>query len=517
MIKVKRALISVYDKTGILDFARGLLALGVEIISTGQTARTLKDSGIPVQEVSQYTGFPEILNGRVKTLHPKIHGALLALRDKPEHEEQMKRHGILPLDMAVVNLYPFERVIQKKNISLDEVIENIDIGGPAILRSGAKNYKSVAVVCHPDRYQEILKELDMNSGILSDTVLLNLAIEVFQCIAHYDKVIYDYFSHRRRSPDFSGLPDELTLHLKKFQDLRYGENPQQLAAFYEDDQPGGLKKMKQRSGKELSLNNLLDLNTALTLIKDFTEPAAVIVKHQNPTGIAADKTLKAAYQQSLSGDPVSAFGGIIGLNKKVDGATAQVIAKGGFMECIIAPGYEKKAFLILSKRKSMRIVEINFGDIQPSAYDIKTITGGVLIQEQDEKKEDLSQWKVVTQRKPTAGQMASAIFGWKVIKYIKSNAVIIVKGTRTVGIGCGQTSRIDSAVNAIKKAGTKARQAILVSEAFLPKIDTVQAAAKAGIQVIIQSGGSIADNDVIKAADRAKIAMIMTGTRHFKH
>ncbi|MFA5059468.1 MAG: bifunctional phosphoribosylaminoimidazolecarboxamide formyltransferase/IMP cyclohydrolase [Candidatus Omnitrophota bacterium] len=518
MIKVKRALISVSDKTGLNEFAKGLHAKGIEIISTGGTARTLKDFGIPVIEVSDYTGFPEMLDGRVKTLHPSIHGGLLAVRDNPEHMKQLKEHHIGLIDMVVINLYPFERVIQKKNVALEEVIENIDIGGPSMLRSAAKNFKSVAVVCNPSRYKEILKELDTNTGILSDAVLINLALEAFQTTSRYDSIIYDYLTNRLRSGDFSGLPKELSLRFSKVQDLRYGENPHQAAAFYRDsDSQTGLAKIKQLHGKELSFNNILDLNATVAIIREFDGPAATIIKHNNPTGVCEGKSLAKAYQNAHACDPLSAFGGIIGLNRDVDTATAKLIAKSGFMECIIAPGFDKEALAILTQKKNVRIIEVDLKNFKPKEFDFKKVSGGLLLQDQDSRKLNISELKVVSKLKPTADQLESMHFAWKVVKNVKSNAIVLAKGKNIVGVGCGQTSRVESAATAIKKAGKNVRGAVLASDAFIPKVDTVTLAKKAGIKAIIQTGGSIEDANVIKAADKSKIIMVVTGVRHFKH
>lgn len=520
MLKVKRALISVSDKKGILTLAKGLHALGVEILSTGGTARLLREGGVPVQEVSDYTGFPEMLDGRVKTLHPKIHGGLLALRDNQEHMAQIQAQGIGLIDMVVVNLYPFESVTRKKHVSLDEAIENIDIGGPSMLRSAAKNFKSVAVVCNPNRYEEILKELDANSGLLSDTVLFQLAAEVFEHTARYDGVISAFLRQKLSGQDFSNLPKELTLRFSKWQDLRYGENPHQAAAFYKDadgTEPNGLATLKQRHGKELSFNNILDLNAAVDFIKDFTKPAAVVIKHNNPTGVAEDDSLAKAYTYAWRCDPISAFGGIIGLNRKVDAATARLIARSGFMECVIAPGFQEPAFKILAQKKNIRLIELDWTCLKPGGFDFKKIRGGLLLQEKDERILKNSDLKVVTKKKPTKQEMAALLFGWTVVKNVKSNAIILVKGKHTIGIGCGQTSRVESVRIAIAKAGKQAKGAVLISDAFIPKTDNVVLAAKAGIKAIIHTGGSIADAEVIKAADKVKIAMVVTGVRHFKH
>lgn len=531
MIKVKRVLISVSDKKGLLPFAQGLHALGIEIISTGGTARHLKEGGIPVREVSDYTGFPEILDGRVKTLHPKIHGGLLALRDKKEHKEQIEEHHIGLIDMVVVNCYPFASVITKKGISLDEAIEHIDIGGPAMLRSAAKNFKNVAAVSNPSRYQEILKELDTNHGMLADSVLFRLAVEAFQHTAQYDAIISDYLNRSfhqgdllqmdvdgRRGSESARLPREITLRFSRAQDLRYGENPHQAAAFYKNvEETNGFAKIKCLQGKELSFNNILDLNAAVDFVKEFHRPAAVIIKHNNPTGVAEDQTLSRAYLYAWRCDPVSAFGGIVGLNRKVDLTTAKLILEGGFRECIIAPAFAGPALKILSQKKNLRLIEADFRNFKNNGFDFKKVYGGVLLQEKDQQKLHADDLKVATRKKPTRPQLASLLFGWEVIKHVKSNAILLVKGTRTVGIGCGQTSRVQSVQIAIQKAGTHARNSVLVSDAFLPKTDNIHYAAKAGIKALIQTGGSVADKDVIEEADKAKMAMVMTGIRHFKH
>ncbi|MCR4338130.1 MAG: bifunctional phosphoribosylaminoimidazolecarboxamide formyltransferase/IMP cyclohydrolase [Candidatus Omnitrophica bacterium] len=524
MLKVKRALISVSDKTGLLEFARGLHHLGVEILSTGGTAKSLQSAGVPVVEVSQYTGFPEILDGRVKTLHPKIHGGLLALREKQEHLNQLRDQGIGLIDMVVVNLYPFEKVIQKKNVSLEEALENIDVGGPTMLRASAKNFKNVAVVSNPERYPDVLKELNNNSGLLSDAVLIGLAREAFEYTAHYDQKIFEYFERLRRANGFSALPQEAVLHFIKQKDLRYGENPHQKGAFYREEECAwGLAKIEQLHGKELSFNNLLDLHAAFAIVAEFEEPTVAVVKHNNPTGVAQSSGLAKAYQEAWRCDPVSAFGGIIGLNQKVDEATAKAIVKSGFMECVIAPGYDAMAFKILSQKKNIRLIKLSCQDFRRARtaeaplWDFKQVAGGILLQEADQGILEPTQLKVVTKKKLAKSQMDSLLFGWRLIKYIRSNAILLIKGKKTVGIGCGQTSRIESTQVAIKKAGKNAKGALMISEAFLPKTDNVTDAAKAGVVAIIQSGGSIADEDVIREADKRKIAMVMTGIRHFKH
>ncbi len=512
-------MISVSDKTGLVDFAKGLQKLGVEIISTGGTAALLRSSNIPVKEVSEHTGFPEMLDGRVKTLHPKIHGGLLALRDNAEHMKQIAKHDISLIDMVVVNLYPFEKAVQKKNIPLEEAIENIDIGGPSMLRSAAKNYRSVAVICNAERYGEVLNELNNNSGILSDKVLANLAIEVFERTSRYDAAIYDFLKNRFKSDDsFSAFPKEFAFSFSKLQDLRYGENPHQAAAFYSDHgKLEGLSQLQQLQGKELSFNNILDLNAAVDIIREFDAPAAVIIKHNNPCGVAQDKSLDKAYIKAYKSDTLSAFGGIIGLNRCVDAKTAAAVIKSGFMECIIAPDFSEEAKKLFSVKKNLRLLVLDLGGIKLEKFDFKKVTGGLLLQEKDNRTIKPEELKVVTKVKPTKAQMEAMVFGWKLIKHVKSNAIALVKGTQTIGIGCGQTSRVDSAIHAIRRAGSSARGSVLISDAFLPKPDTVTIAAKAGVKAIIQTGGSIMDEAVIKEADKRKIAMVNTGIRHFKH
>ena len=496
MIKVKRALISVSDKTGLVDFAKGLQKLGVEIISTGGTAALLRSANLKVQEVSEYTGFPEMLDGRVKTLHPKIHGGLLALRDNPEHMKQMAAHDIGLIDMVVVNLYPFEKTIQKKNISLEDAIENIDIGGPSMLRSAAKNYKSVAVICNVERYNEVLQELNNNGGILSDKVLTNLAIEVFERTCRYDAAIHGFLNNRFKADNsFSSFPKDFTFSFSKLQDLRYGENPHQAAAFYKDStRQEGLARLAQLQGKELSFNNILDLNAAVDIIREFDAPAAVIIKHNNPCGVAQAQRLEKAYLKAYKCDPLSAFGGIIGFNRCVDAKTAAAVIKSGFMECIIAPEFSEEAQGLFSAKKNLRLLVLDVHGVNQERYDFKKVSGGLLLQEKDNRILKPGELKIVSKIKPTKSQRDAMIFGWKLVKHVKSNAIVLIKGTQTVGIGCGQTSRVDSAIHAIRRAGKAARGSVLISDAFLPKPDTVTIAAKAGVKAIIQTGGSIMDD-----------------------
>jgi phosphoribosylaminoimidazolecarboxamide formyltransferase/IMP cyclohydrolase len=517
MVKIKRALISVSDKTGILDLAKELQGFGVEILSTGGTAKLFRDNTIAVKEVSEYTGFPEMLDGRVKTLHPKIHGGLLALREKKEHMQSLAEHGIGLIDMVVVNLYPFEQTINKPGVTIEEVIENIDIGGPSMLRSAAKNCRSVAVVSSPLRYNQIIEELKKNQGSLSEGLMLDLGIEVFKATSHYDGVIHAYLKNHFYPESAHTLQDQITLHFTKIQDLRYGENPHQKAAFYkETGKREGLINVKQLQGKELSFNNILDLNSAFELVKEFVDPAAVIVKHNNPCGVAEDKTLDKAYVNAWKTDTLSAFGGIVALNRKLDIKTATLIAKSGFLECIIAPSYEKEAEAVFKDKKNLRVLALP--DLEPIAeLEFKRVSGGVLLQDKDLETIDLKNLKVVTKKKPSKKELESLIFAWKVAKHVKSNAIVLTRGLKTVGIGAGQMSRVDSVYIAKKKAGALAENTCLASDAFFPKEDAVVTAAKAGVKAIIQPGGSISDEEIIKACDKYEISMVFTGMRHFRH
>jgi phosphoribosylaminoimidazolecarboxamide formyltransferase/IMP cyclohydrolase len=519
MIKITRALISVSDKTGLLDLAKELDRLGVEILSTGGTAKLLRQNNIAVKEVSEYTGFPEMLDGRVKTLHPKIHGGLLALRENSLHMQTLKEHEIGLIDMVVVNLYPFEKTIQNPDVSREEAIENIDIGGPSMLRSAAKNHQSVAVVSDPSLYPQVIAELKNNNGALSEGLLRDLAIEVFERTSNYDRAIYEYLS---RQP--AGCPDNLTLDFIKLQDLRYGENPHQKAAFYrEKGKTKGLINLKQLQGKELSFNNILDLNSAFELVKEFSRPAVVIIKHNNPCGAAEDKTLEKAFSLAWKCDPLSAFGGIVAVNRRLDAKTAQLIVKSGFLECIIAVGFDKAALDLFKEKKNLRLLELS--DLDPVAEtEFKRVSGGLLLQDKDLETLDLGNLKIVTKKKPSKKEMESLIFGWKVAKHVKSNAIILTCGTKTVGIGAGQMSRVDSVMIARKKfakisnnSRLAGRQICLASDAFFPKADAISQAAAAKVRAIIQPGGSICDDEIIRACDKHKIAMVFTGIRHFRH
>lgn len=521
MVKVRRALISVSDKTGVVDFSRELSALGVEILSTGGTANLLRENKIPVLEVSEYTGFPEMLDGRVKTLHPKIHAGLLALRDNQKHMDTLKEHNIGLIDMVVVNLYPFEKIIQKPNVNIGEVIENIDIGGPSMLRSAAKNHQSVAVICSPRRYPQILAELKKNNNSLSQITLEELGIEVFRTTSDYDSVIYDYLNTHilKNSGELKdGFPRELNLSFLKLQELRYGENAHQKAAFYQDEgQKQGLTAMKQLWGKELSFNNILDLNAAVNIVKEFDLPAVVFIKHNNPCGVAENKDLLKAYRDAWSCDRLSAFGGILGVNRKIDLSLAKLIAKSGFLECIISPCFSADALDLLKEKKNLRLLELPEMLTKIPQRDYKRVSGGILVQEEDSLTFDKNSLKVITKKRPAQKELESLLFAWKVAKHVKSNAIVLTRGTKTVGIGAGQMSRVDSVFIATKKAGKLTAGSMLASDAFFPKEDAIQLAAKFKIKSIIQPGGSIADEQIIKMADKYKISMVTTGIRHFRH
>ncbi|MBI5875040.1 MAG: bifunctional phosphoribosylaminoimidazolecarboxamide formyltransferase/IMP cyclohydrolase [Deltaproteobacteria bacterium] len=527
MKKIRRAIISVTDKGGIETFAKELSKLGIEIISTGGTAELLKKAGIPVIGISNYTGFPEMLDGRLKTLHPKIHGGILGQREKAEHAKQMEDHGILPIDMVVVNLYAFEDTIAK-DCSLEDAIENIDIGGPTMLRAAAKNHKDVAVVVDPSDYQKILDEIKKNGGSLSPQTRFELAKKVFQLTARYDGAISNYLGKVEDGAVKKNFSDTFFMQVEKVQDLRYGENPHQQAAFYRetlhDKKEPCIANAKQLHGKELSFNNILDLNAAIELAKEFHETGCVIIKHNNPCGVAmSKKSLLDAYEKALSCDKVSAFGGIIALNRKV-GAEAAKEMSLLFLEAIAAPGFDADALKILRDKKNLRLLEIpefkahTVGWALPTNYDLKKVNGGLLVQTADiECAQDL---KTVTKLEPTDAQLEDLLFAWNVGKHVKSNAIIFAKNTQTIGIGAGQMSRIDSTrlgIMKAKDAGLDVQGTVMASDAFFPFRDNVDKAAEAGVTAIIQPGGSVKDEEVIKAADEHGIAMVFTGIRHFRH
>lgn len=524
MKKIERALLSVYDKTGIVEFARGLHQLGIEIISTGGTARLLRDEGIPIVKISDYTHFPEMLDGRVKTLHPKVHAGLLAVRNNIEHRKQMKKMGFDYIDLVAVNLYPFEQTISKKDVTLEEAIDNIDIGGPTMLRSAAKNFKDAAVIVNPSKYEIVLEELRENKQILSEELKMRLAVEVFQTTSRYDALISSYLKKISSAiPD--SLPGEFSIFCSKRQNLRYGENPHQKAAFFEDkafdSSEPSVVGVKQLHGKELSFNNIIDLNSAIEIIKEFEEPMAVVVKHTNPCGAAVSKDIYSAYLKALETDPVSAFGSIIGLNRELDKKTADEISKL-FVEAIVAPSFAEDALEVIKKKKNIRLIEVKklnawYRKKNMSGFDIKKVVGGILVQDRDTKGITKKDLRIVTGKKPTDRQIEDLLFAWKIVKHVKSNAVVYVKGLYTIGIGAGQMSRVDSSRIAVMKARKDLKGSVVASDAFFPFRDGVDAAAEAGAVAIIQPGGSIRDQEVIDACNEHKISMVFTGIRHFKH
>jgi phosphoribosylaminoimidazolecarboxamide formyltransferase/IMP cyclohydrolase len=518
MVKIKRALISVSDKTGIVDLAKVLKEYGVEIISTGGTAKTLKEAGISVVDVSDVTGFPEMLDGRVKTLHPKIHGGLLALRDKKEHMEQLQKYGINVIDMVVVNLYPFTKTISRPDVKLEDAIENIDIGGPSMIRSAAKNFNSVIVIVNPKFYPLVIEELKKNNGAVSEELRKKMMIEAFKHTYDYDRNIYNFFAQKFLNQD---MPDVFNLSYKKVQGLRYGENPHQKGAFYTDEnlEEPSISTALQLHGKELSYNNIMDANAAIEIVKEFKEPASVIIKHTNPCGVAIGESIDESFLKAYEADPLSAFGGIIALNREVTVKIAEYISTK-FVEIVIAPKYNENALFILKKKKDIRLLEIKGLDnikVRNKEYDLRKVVGGLLIQDRDLKEITESDLKVVTKKAPSKDEIKDLLFGWKVVKHVKSNAIVVVKDGVTLGVGAGQMNRVGSVKIAVDYAGEKARGACLASDAMFPKPDAIEIAAQAGIVSIIQTGGSIKDKEVIETADKYGLSMVFTGVRHFKH
>ena len=515
MTRVKRALISVYDKTGLLPFVKTLDSLGVELISTGGTAQLLKKEGINVKEVSEITKFPEMLSGRVKTLHPNLHAGLLALRDDAQHTQTLAEHNIKPIDLVVVNLYPFWDAVKTKTDER-EIIEMIDIGGPSMLRSAAKNFRFVAAVSDVADYPRVAEELKKNDGRLSDETRRELAAKVFRLTSRYDGLIQDYLSGAVASKD-DLFPLNRSFNFEKVTDLRYGENPHQRGALYrEKGGSTGVIRAEKLHGKELSFNNWLDLDASWELVRAFDKNACAIIKHLNPCGFAVAKTPSLAFRLAYACDPLSAFGGIIGLNSVVDLKTAQAILKSGFVECVIAASFDSKALELLKSRKNLRILRIpDKGGSHP--LDFKKVSGGLLLQECDEKDPLPADLKCVTKVAPKKSQIPDLLFAFKVCRYVKSNAIVIAKAGATLGLGMGQPSRVDSSETAFRKAGKKAKGAVLASDGFFPKPDSIILAKKHGISAIIQPGGSVKDPEVIQACDRAKIAMVFTGIRHFRH
>ena len=516
MKKIERALISVYDKTGVVEFARGLIALQVEILATGSTARHLSSNGIPVRDVSDYTGFPEILDGRVKTLHPRIAGGLLSVRSNPEHMRQLEANHIQTIDLVCVNLYPFAETIRKPGVSFEEVIENIDIGGPSMIRAAAKNFQDVAVLTSPEDYGDVLQALISGNGILDHAMLFSLCRKAFLCTARYDSQIAQHLSQVGST---SAFPTNLFMDFEKVSDLRYGENPHQRAAFYRwgGQRAFGLADAKQLQGKELSYNNIVDLEAAWELVEEFEEPACCVIKHTNPCGAAVGGTLHEAYLKAYEADSVSAFGSIVGFNRRVDAATANELAKL-FVEAVVAPGYDPEAQSIFSSKKNLRLLTVDAALARSGRTDhqIRRVSGGVLVQENDRTLVGTDS-RIVTRRQPSDSEYKDLTFAFRVVKHVKSNAIVLARNGQTLGVGAGQMSRVDSVRISVQKSGNKSKGAVLASDAFFPFRDGIDEAGKAGISAIIQPGGSLRDAEAIEAADQYGMAMIFTGVRHFRH
>lgn len=521
MAKIGRALISVSEKTGLVEFSRALAGYGVEILSTGGTAKLLREAGIPVKDVSEFTGFPEMLDGRVKTLHPKVHGGILGMRENPAHVAKMQEHGIEAIDMVVVNLYPFEATVAKEDCTMEDAIENIDIGGPTMLRSAAKNNRDVTVIVDHADYQLVLEEMQTNEGCVSRETNFRLAVKVYQHTAAYDGAISNWLG-ARTGQAVAPFPDTLTLQYKLAQGMRYGENPHQAGAFYVErgSKEASIATARQLQGKELSYNNIGDTDAALECVKQFTEGAAcVIVKHANPCGVAVGANLLEAYNAAYQTDPESAFGGIIAFNRELDETTARAIVERQFVEVIIAPKVTHAASEIISAKKNVRLLECGFWSENCAArYDFKRVNGGLLVQDSD--LELFKELKVVTKRAPTDAEMEDLLFTWRVAKFVKSNAIVYGRSNATVGVGAGQMSRVNSArIAAIKaeQAGIPVAGAVMASDAFFPFRDGLDNAAAVGITAVIQPGGSMRDAEVIAAADEHGIAMVFTAMRHFRH
>ncbi|MGB2925498.1 MAG: bifunctional phosphoribosylaminoimidazolecarboxamide formyltransferase/IMP cyclohydrolase [Limnothrix sp.] len=511
------ALLSVSDKTGVVEFARQLVEeFGFDIISSGGTAKALKDGGVPASKVSEYTGSPEILGGRVKTLHPKIHGGILARQDFPEHLKNLEDNGIRPLSLVAVNLYPFEQTIAKESVTVADAIENIDIGGPAMLRAAAKNFGSLTVISNPSYYDEYLTELRANDGNATIEFRQRMAGETFALTCAYDQAISNYFASAVNTD--ADLPKRFGMSGEAVQTMRYGENPHQSATWYKTGtQDSGWAAAKKLQGKELSYNNLVDLEAARRIIAEFPDgdPAVAILKHTNPCGVAVASTLTEAYEKAFSADSTSAFGGIVALNKPLDAPTAEAMSKV-FLECIVAPDCTPEAKAVIAKKKNLRVLTLSDLLTGPTQT-VKAIAGGFLAQDSDEQIEDPQDWKCVTNKVPTAEELAELFFAWKLCKHVKSNAILVSKDRTTVGVGAGQMNRVGAAKIAFEQAGDKAKGAFLASDAFFPFDDSVRSAAAVGIKAIVQPGGSIRDDDSIKAADELGIIMMFTGVRHFLH
>jgi phosphoribosylaminoimidazolecarboxamide formyltransferase / IMP cyclohydrolase len=518
VVKLKRVLISVSDKQGLPEFALGLSALGIEIISTGGTAKLLRKSGVSVRDVSEITGFPEMLGGRVKTLHPKVHGGILAIRSHPGHLDELKKQGIEEIDMVVVNLYPFSKTISRKDVKLDEVIEEIDIGGPSMIRSAAKNFASVAVLTRPDQYEEVLQELRLHQTKLSHKTLRRLAVEAFDLSAHYDATISGYLKKQLSDEKTDELPQNLRFRLRKIRDLRYGENPHQRGAFYLGEaQQSFLDWANVLGGKELSFNNIWDATAAWRIAQSLREKTVAIVKHGNPCGVASDSHFTKAYQAAYACDRESAFGGIVAVNGSVHADLADEFVKT-FLEVVVADRFEKKSLEILRGKKNLRLVEAGplLKDLADPFY-LRQVPGGFLVQDGD--RPDLAQeeFKLVTKNKLSREEKKGLKFAWRVCQFVHSNAIVIAKGAQTVGIGAGQMSRVESVRIACRRAASRANGAVLASDGFFPYPDNIEEAKRAGVTAIIQPGGSVKDQEVIDACDQLGISMVFTGTRHFLH
>ncbi|HHK8661905.1 bifunctional phosphoribosylaminoimidazolecarboxamide formyltransferase/IMP cyclohydrolase [Vibrio parahaemolyticus] len=524
---IRRALISVSDKTGIVEFAQALAERGVDILSTGGTARLLAEQGIAVTEVSDYTGFPEMMDGRVKTLHPKVHGGVLGRRG--QDDEVMEKHGINPIDMVVVNLYPFAETVAKEGCTLADAVENIDIGGPTMVRSAAKNHKDVTIVVNASDYDRVIAEMDANDKSLTLETRFDLAIAAFEHTAAYDGMIANYFGtmvpsygENKEGDEESKFPRTFNQQFEKKQDMRYGENSHQAAAFYVEANPqeASVSTARQIQGKALSYNNIADTDAALECVKEFNEPACVIVKHANPCGVALGKDILEAYNRAYQTDPTSAFGGIIAFNQELDAETASAIVERQFVEVIIAPSVSAEAIEVVAAKKNVRLLECGEWSTKTTGFDVKRVNGGLLVQDRDQGMVSLDDLKVVSKRQPTEEELKDALFCWKVAKYVKSNAIVYAKGDMTIGVGAGQMSRVYSAkIAGIKAAdeGLEVAGSVMASDAFFPFRDGIDAAAEAGIKCVIQPGGSMRDDEVIAAADEHGMAMIFTGMRHFRH
>jgi phosphoribosylaminoimidazolecarboxamide formyltransferase/IMP cyclohydrolase len=524
MSMIKRALISVSDKTGVVEFARALRDFGIEILSTGGTAKLLADSGVEVTDVAEYTGWPEMLDGRVKTLHPKIHAGILCRRNHESDVRTLGDHGIAPIDLVAVNLYPFQKTSERPDCSLPEAIEQIDIGGPTLLRAAAKNFEFVTVVVNYSHYPRILEVLKNNNGSVDAAFRFDLAVHAFEHTAHYEDTIANYLGRSLDDGGRTSFPRTLNLQFHRLQQLRYGENPHQRAAFYAEEQPvqGTVSNLRLVQGKDPSFNNIADCDTALGCVNTFIEPACVIVKHANPCGVAVGETILAAYEQAYHTDPASAFGGVIAFNRRLDASTVETVLARQFVELVVAPSIEKEALAVFSGKPKVRVFESGTGtdDASPMTYEFKRVRGGLLVQDWDQATIDEQNLKVVTQRAPTKKEVGDLLFAWKVARFVKSNAIVFCRDGHTVGIGAGQMSRVDSARIAVLKAadaGIDVRGSVMASDAFFPFRDGLDQAGSAGVTAVIQPGGSMRDSEVVDAANEHNIAMVFTGIRHFRH